>query len=399
MDIAERSWARPTVFTRLAVLLFLMEWVRGAFLIAFLPSYAVTRLGFDISLIGLAVSVHYLTDTAIKGFVGYLLDRYSSRLILHAGFVLAMAGIGLMMMTHVGWVLLAAAALLGIGFSPIWLVCLSQVKEENRATRMGTLYVYWLAGLGLGPVLLNFVLDFGDKTAMLVLIGVFALGWLVIGNTDIPISAKPLPNVPVRQQFRIMWKGMKRAGFLLPGMILQTTAGGMLVPFLSVFGTEKLGLSHSEFSVVLMAGGMFAVVFMIPMGKLFDAFGGKSFLVIGFGTFAAALFGLSYVDTFVQALGLAVLMGCSYAVLLPAWNALMARFVPQDSQATGWGIFTSVEGAGVVVGPLIGSWLASSGNISMPFYTSAALLSMISLFYLFTPSAKFAAPASRHLQE
>jgi MFS family permease len=399
MDIIDRTVVRSTVFTRLAVLLFLVEWVRGAFLIAFLPSYAVSRLGFDVSLVGVAVSVHYLTDTLIKGFVGHLLDRFSVRLVIHGGLILAMLGIGLMMVAHVGWVLLAAAGLLGVGFSPIWLVCLSQVKEENRASQMGHLYIYWLAGLGLGPVLLNFIMDFGDKTAMLVLIGVFAMGWLVIGKTDISISSELYRNEPVREQLVRLWHRMRKAGFLVPGMVLQTTAAGMLVPFLSVYAVGHMGLSHSEFSIVLMTGGAFAVVSMIPMGKLFDSFGGKWFLVLGFGVFAAALFALYYVDSLTEAVVLAILMGSSYAALLPSWNALMARYVPQESQGTGWGIFSTVEGAGVVVGPLIGSWLAAGGNISLPFWTSAALLGLISLFYLCTPSGKFHAPSPRYLEE
>ncbi|TJY44070.1 MFS transporter [Cohnella pontilimi] len=389
MAIIKRAFARPGVFTRLAVLLFLMEWVRGAFLIAFLPEYAVSRLGFDLSLIGLAVSVHYLSDTLIKGFVGALLDRFSAKVVLHAGFLLAMTAFALMMFTHAGWILIAASCLLGIGFSPVWLVCLSQVQEENRASQMGVLYIYWLAGLGLGPVLLNFVMDLGDQAAMLVLTAAFAAGWLVVRKTEVPISSISLQMMPMRQQLNQLWHGIKGAGFLLPGMLLQTTAGGMLVPFLTVFATERLGLTHSEFSAVMMTGGAFAVVSMVPMGKLFDSFGGKWFLVAGFGAIAAALARLCFAQSFGEAVALAIVIGCSYAALLPAWNALMARHVPQESQGAGWGILTSIEGAGVVVGPLLGSWLAAGGHTAAPFWTSAVLLGFISLFYLVVPSAKF----------
>jgi MFS family permease len=389
MNIIDRWLGKSGTFNRLAVLLFLIEWVRGAFLIAFLPSYAVTRLGFNLSVIGVAVSVHYLMDTIFKGFAGYLLDRYSARLILNGGFILATMGIGLMMFTHVEWVLLVASGLLGIGFSPIWLVCLSQVKEENRASQMGLLYVYWLAGLGLGPVVLNFIMDLGDNAAMFLVIGVFVLGWLVIGKADISVSKASIRNVPIRLQCMRMWSKMKKAGFLVPGMLLQTTAAGMLVPFLTVYAVNHLGLSRSELSIVMMIGGAFAVLAMIPMGKLYDSFGGKWFLVIGFAVFGGALYRLTYTRTWMEAMVLASLMGLAYAVLLPSWNALLARYVPEDAQGTGWGIFSSLEGAGVVVGPLLGSWLASRGDISLPFWTSAALFGLISLVYLFTPSFKF----------
>lgn len=389
MDIIERRLGLPGALTRLAVALFLMEWIRGAFLITFLPSYAVTRLGFDLSIIGVAVSVHYLSDTIVKVMVGYLLDRFNAKLILNIGFILAIAGIGLMMSTHLGWVLLMASGLLGVGFSPIWIVCMSQVKEESRASQMGLIYVFWLAGLGLGPVVLNFIMDIGDNAAMLTLIGAVALAWLVLVKADISVPATPIRNIPIQVQWSGLWSRIKSAGFLLPGMLLQTTAAGMLVPFLTLYAVHHLGLSRSELSIIMISGAAIAVLAMIPMGKFYDAVGGKWFLVFGFGVFGGGLYWLTYTRSFTEAMIIAMLMGLAYAVLLPAWNALLSRYVPEDAQGTGWGVISTLEGAGVVAGPLVGSWLAKIGNISLPFWASAVLFGCISLVYAMTPSFKF----------
>lgn len=68
-----------------AAILFLVEFVRGAFLISFLPAYGVHRLGLSTAGVGIAVSVHYVTDTLIKCGAGYLLDRFSLRLIARSG--------------------------------------------------------------------------------------------------------------------------------------------------------------------------------------------------------------------------------------------------------------------------------------------------------------------------
>jgi MFS family permease len=389
MDIIDRRLGLPGALTRLAVALFLMEWIRGAFLITFLPSYAVTRLGFDLSLIGVAVSVHYLSDTIVKIFVGYLLDRFNARLILHIGFVLAIVGIGLMISTHIGWVLIMASGLLGVGFSPIWIVCMSQVKEENRASQMGLIYVFWLAGLGLGPVVLNFIMDIGDNVTMMTLIGAVALAWLVLVKADISAPAAPIGSIPIQEQWFGMWSTIKSAGFLLPGMLLQTTAAGMLVPFLTIYAVDHLGLSRSELSIIMISGAAIAVLAMIPMGKFYDSVGGKWFLVFGFGVFGGALYWLTYTRSFKEALVIAILMGLAYAVLLPAWNALLSRYVPENAQGAGWGMISTLEGAGVVAGPLVGSWLAKIGSISLPFWASAVLFGCISLVYAITPSFKF----------
>ncbi|RKP58180.1 MFS transporter [Cohnella endophytica] len=373
-------------FLRNALMLFFMEWVRGAFLISLLPSFAADRWGLSLALIGTAVSVHYLTDNLVKSFVGFMLDRYPARFVLHSGFALALIGIGMTLFIHVPWVLLVSSGLLGIGFSPIWLVSLSQVKEEKRAEQMGLLYVFWLAGLGLGPLTINLFLDYGYRAAFTLLISMFVAGWLLVGRGHGRISSLSMTSVPIRKQLVQLWDRLKKSRVLVPGMVLQTMAAGMLIPFLSTFAVDRVGLSHAQFSLVILTGGGFAVASLVPLGKWFDRYNSKWFLVCGFGLFSVALFALLFVRSFFSIEGAAILMGVSYAGLLPAWNALMARYIPPESQGAGWGIFSTVEGMGIVVGPLIGSWLAASGNIALPFAVSAVLFGLISLYYCFLRS-------------
>jgi MFS family permease len=384
MAINDASKASSTPFRSLCLQLFFIEWVRGAILVVLMPSLALSRPAFSLSVIGLAVSLHYLTDALIKGWVGYLLDRYP-RLVLHAGYTLAAIGVVLMATAYHPTVLILASCLLGAGLSPVWLICLGRVEETNRAAQMGVLYVYWLAGLGSGPVLIGYALDLGSIFGFLMVTAFVAAGWILASMTKIPKNSYSLGNVPLKQQLAGLWHRVRKARFLLPGMLLQTTAAGIMVPVLSAFSTDHLALSHSQFSIVMMAGGASAVIALVPMGKLFDAIGGKWFLVIGFGVFSVALYFLTNVESFSHVAGLAILMGFAYAALLPAWNALMARFVPEDSKGMDWGIFSSVEGLGVVIGPLIGSWLASGNHITLPFIVSSGLFGLIGLIYLITP--------------
>ncbi|WP_025700923.1 MFS transporter, partial [Paenibacillus forsythiae] len=181
MDIVNKPGRADTSLARLGLALFFMEWVRGAFLVAFLPMYAMEHLGLTAAAVGIAVSIHYLTDSLIKGFIGYLLDRMPQQAVLHGGFAVALAGLVLMVTTRHAGVLITASALLGAGFSPIWIICMSQVREENRARQMGSLYVYWMAGLGLGTVMINVIMDWGLTPALLVIVLFFAAGWIMAG--------------------------------------------------------------------------------------------------------------------------------------------------------------------------------------------------------------------------
>ncbi|WP_042206704.1 MFS transporter [Paenibacillus durus] len=395
MDTANKTVAPDTAIARLGLALFFIEWVRGAFLVAFLPIYALDHLGLSASVVGIAVSIHYLTDSLIKGFIGYLLDRLPHQIVLHSGFGIALAGLFLMVTTHHAGILIAASALLGAGFSPIWIICMSQVREENRARQMGSLYVYWMAGLGLGTVMINVIMDFGLTVSLLVIGLFFAAGWIFAGLTRLAEAPALGIEMTVGEQFTALWHKVKRGGFLVPGMLLQTAAGGMIVPLLTTFAVNQLGLSHSGLSLALLIGGGAAVLLMVPMGRLFDMIGGKWFLVLGFAVFSASLFLLTSADSFASVVILALLMGCAYATLLPSWNALMALYIPESSVGMSWGLLFSVEGLGAVIGPFIGGWLASGGNEIIPFKVSACIFGVISLIYLLSPAEMFAHPERR----
>ncbi|UUZ90469.1 MFS transporter [Paenibacillus sp. P25] len=346
----------------------------GAYLVSFLPTYAEDMLGYSVAVVGAAVSVHYVTDTALKCLAGYLLDRFSLRVIVHSGLFISLIGLLGMYRIHQPWVLIVAAAVFGIGISPVWLVALSKVKEEERASQMGVLYTVWLIGLGAGPVVINFLLDLSYSLSFWLMVGLWTLAWITALRMKNTVESRP-DYIPIRRQAALLWERMKAMKPLLPGMILQTMVASMLVPILPGFAAKTLGLSHAGYSWVLMAGGAFTVAFLIPMGRWSDKTRGRKwFLVCGFAAFAASLYGLTLVSTLTVALVLAALLGFAYSAVLPSWNAPLADYVPKEQQGLGWGLFSSVEGIGVIIGPVLGGWLADRFGDSVAVITSAVLL-------------------------
>jgi len=366
------------------VILFLVEFVRGAFLVSFLPTYAVNALGFSVTTVGWAVSIHYITDTLIKCYAGYLLDRFPLRFIVSSGLAVSLGGLWLLYQVHSVWLLVGASALFGIGLSPIWLVCLSKVKPEHRAEQMGLLYTCWLAGLGAGPIVINFVIDKSYAISFWLMMALWAASLvlsLFISNTKLSAPTQ----IPLQKQLTMLWERLRSMKQLLPGMTLQTTAAGMLVPVLPGFASHALGFNYSQYSYLLIAGGALTVFALIPMGKLSDRFGKRWFLVVGFAAFSITLFALTLTNRLWMAIVLAALLGISYAAVLPAWNALLAQYVPKNNMGLGWGLFSSVEGIGVIVGPVLGGWIADTFSESMTVLASAVLLGAIAVYYLIAP--------------
>ncbi|MDF2716182.1 MAG: transporter [Paenibacillus sp.] len=376
------TWTVP--FIRLSLMLFVIEFVRSALLISFLPAYAVGHLGVSLAAVGLAVSIHYMADTAVKIGAGYLLDRFSSKRMVHISFAVSIAGLCTVYYGYQPWLLIAGSVLLGIGASPIWLICLSSIREQGRGSQLGAIYTVWLASLGAGPIVLNFVMDLDFALSFWLLLAMLAAGWLISLRTGVERQVVP-DSVPFRVQLSLLKGKLGQMKPLVPGMVLQTAAAGLLVPVLPTFATNRLGLDYSGYSLVLIVGGAVTAAGLIPMGRLSDKWGHRRFLVAGFFGLAAALIMLLSSSGLPSAMLLASVLGLSYAVVLPSWNAVLSAFIPSESKGTGWGVLSSIEGIGIMIGPVIGGWVAGVFDETVTVAVSACLLAAIALFYLLVP--------------
>ncbi|WP_238392662.1 MFS transporter [Paenibacillus antri] len=385
---AIRNLSVPMPLARLAFLFFLIEFVRGAILISYIPKYAVDELYLTVTTVGFAVTMHYVADTVAKLGIGYLLDRFPLQWILQTCFALSIVGLLMLEYAMEAWVLVVGSILFGVGASPIWLVGMSSVTESERGKQMGALYMAWMMGLGLGPVMLNFFLDWFDYgISFLVLLGMTALAWAISWFVK---GAENIPHPePFFRQLGALAVHMKAVKPLLPGMILQTLGAAMLLPILPTFAEENLLLTNSQYSFFLLTGGAFAVLALVPMGRLSDKLGKKWFLIAGFLSVAFGLYMITTIETLWVCLFWAIVLGVSYAAVLPAWNALLAQFVPPQQKGVGWGVFSTVEGIGVMLGPVIGGIIADSFGLSVPFLVAAALFLFIGLFYVWFPFRLF----------
>ncbi|REE78806.1 putative MFS family arabinose efflux permease [Paenibacillus taihuensis] len=373
-----------------SVILFFVEFVRGAALISFLPIYGEKILGLSLDIIGIAITAHYLTDTALKMAIGYLLDRFSIRFVVHTGLFISLIGIFLVPFADMPWLFIVAAALYGVGISPIWIVCLTKVSDDRRAMQMGFLYTIWFVGIGAGPIVSNLLLDYSKSFTYYLLLGFALLCWLLslfINNTKATGAATSLPP---REQFVILKDRLRHMRLLLPGMVLQTMGAGMLVPILPSFAENRLGMNGAQYSLLLTAGGACTVLGLIPLGRLSDILGGKKwFLVLGFVFIGVSLYMLSLAPPMWECIVLTGVLGLSYATLLPAWNALLANYVPPKQQGLGWGIFSTVEGIGGMIGPVVGGTLATWQGQSTVLWYSGIMYAVIGFFYIWFPFRAF----------
>lgn len=375
----------------LLLLLFLTEFARGAFFFTFLPFWTVNYLGFSVTVVGFAVSAQYLTETLFKTFAGWQFDRLGKP-VLVGGLTLSFLSLLVLKQWPAPAVLVACAGLFGLGFSPLWLGVISNVapvETPRRATKISMVFACWLAGAGSGMVSVNFLMAKNYHAVFTLVAALWVFSLLIAWFSSSSPKRRPGPAAGKPPG---IWDALKRMAtnkimthLLFPGMFFQTLAAGLLLPVLPLFVQQYLHLDHNQYAVLLLAGGAAAVLSLPPMGHLADRLALKYLLGSGFGLSGLFLGFFACTREATGAFPLAVLLGISYAMILPAWNSLLARIIPPESQATGWGVFATIEGLGITVGPALGGLAARLIGMPGTLLATTAVLLTASLFYFFYP--------------
>lgn len=383
---------QPFLFGLLLALMF-SEFVRGALTLSLLPTYGKTVLGFAVEWTALALSLHYLVDTLFRAPVGWVIDRVGQRGVLLAGLAISFTAIYWMSHLHTITSLLLCASLYGLGVTPMWPAAMSGISLSTptfkRASFVGYLYIFWLVGTGLGPVLINLVIGPTYHFAFALLLIVNGLAFL----TTFFLVHAPVQKVRAQSHFKStdwvgLWKNIREVAYLFPGMFAQTFAVSSLIPILALYAKLILKVSGLTYSSILVAGGVFTIVMLIPAGRLVDKFGARIFLVGAFFLAGTTLSIYPLHHTLVTTYIVVAVLGIAYGFILPAWNFVLDRNIDADKKATLWGVFMTVEGLGSSLGPYLGGKVWDSLSPEAPFWMSAIVIFLMGALYIVLPIHK-----------
>ncbi|PWI57969.1 MFS transporter [Sulfoacidibacillus thermotolerans] len=382
---------KPFVASALVTLL-LVEFVRGALLLALLPNIGVDALGLTPAAIGLAISVHYFFDNILRSPMGFLADHFGHRFVLVTGLFIAAVGLIVIARATNPVNLTVGAGILGVGTSPLWPSVISTVtgtvSEQQKASAMGYIYIAWLIGGGAGPVVINLVLGLSYRVAFMLLISLLLLGGLLALLTKPEQSTlqgdEPfLVLIAPRRYFSEIIVNLKQIRILFPGMFVQTLAIGILIPVLTPYARVVLGVSPQLQSVAMVIVGGTTAIFLPIMGKLVDRIGARPFLSGGFLLTAIGLILFTLQTAIWPAIGFMLVLALSYAMILPSWNSVLDGAIDREKRGAMWGVFMTVEGLGTATGPYIGGRLWQAFGPQAPFWMSAIVVGTMGLLYLF----------------
>lgn len=375
-----RHWIRPH-----ALLIGLFECGRGALLLTLLPNHLRFGVGHQMSVVGLVLSTYSFTELAAKLPSGWLVDRTGRRLPLTVGLLLSLVSVGLFMEARQTWTILAAAALGGVGGSPVWPSVVAGVAEateaRDRGGAMGAVFTGWMLGTGIGFITANFLLEVHTTAAFGFVFGCLLLSLLLVPQVT-EDARTPEAGPSLRASVHETGAAASRLWPLVGGMLLQTVATGMLLPILSPYAREVLHLTPLWIGALLVAGPGLAVLFLVPLGRTIDRIGRVEVLPVSLGVGALVLFTLPLLRSPWALVPMVAILGLAYATLLPAWNALIIDLLPPHRRATVLGFAMSVEGLGIALGSAAGGVLWDAFGPSAPFHTAALVLAFVALGYL-----------------
>lgn len=403
--IARKKLLNPT-FACLWVIMFLVEFVKGALIVAVLPVYMGDVLKLSAFAIGLSFSLQYIGDNLFRSPAGWLIERIGFRLTMTLGLCITLGAVAMIAFLKTMGFLVLGCALLGIGTAPLWpcvLMGITAVAEENKnfATAMGVMQISSLGGTGLGPVLINFLVDGSYRPVFWLLLA--CVGLVVIVSLFLPGKTGGRPGAKrgeadpetlgkalrqggiwrhIRATLREIRENLHVSPLLYPALFLRSFAVGLLTPVITLYVRSELGLPPETFSFMLVIGGGITVAGLIPIGKLVDRFGTRWFLHVGFALAAVAI-GIFAVTSSVSLVWLLVmLIGVSYAFILPTWDTMLSHLLPEGEKGTVWGLFLTIQGTGMVVGPIVSGKMWDVLGPSAPFLASSAVMALLFFLHL-----------------
>ena len=382
------------VVLRVAVVIGLAE-LGFATVIPLLPLHLTERLGASVKMVGLVVAAFALTETFLKTAWGSVADRLGRRPMIIGGLMLSSLAPLLMSMLRQAWLFVPLRVIDGAGSSALWPAASAIIADttpaHRRATAMGALNMFFLAGFAFGPSLGLFVVGFsGSYTAGFYLAGILLLAAAAVaavtlrglGHTHLPtpdMDAVGYHGTAPSPELEAVVEEARRVpllGVMLVVAFVQTFGAGLLAPIMVIYAKRIVGLSEHMIGTLFLVLMLAVALASLVAGHFADRWGKLRSVSVGMVLGSLGMWLLPLSPRLSMLLGSAVLLGVSYALSLPAWHALISELAPPGRTGLAMGAAQTAQGLGLVLGPVLGGVMWDTLGHRWPFIGAAALLTL-----------------------
>ena len=376
-------------FSILLTTIILMELAHGIELIALFPLYLSSGMREGADVIGITLSTYLVADILARTPAGWAADRWGRKPMLLLGILFSALPLLVMPRVESPVLFLALNAVNGMGAGFTWPAIYAAVADAYGRDRyglvLGIVNMVMLGGIALGPIAGGFLLSRESYTAAFTtcfIVVVLAFVLVVAFLREHRAARAPqvqVESLPWRTLADQMNATLRR--LLVIGLLL-TLALGLMLPLISLFGRDVLHLAPDQFALVLIPPGLITAALIIPAGHWADRRGRYTPLMVGLILLAIPFAGAPFsIDPLIVSMG-ATLAGVGYALLVPAWNALVMDWIPENARGLFLGAVATAQGIGLAVGPSLGGTLWERIGVYAPFEVAALFLGLAAVLTL-----------------
>lgn len=154
---------------------------------------------------------------------------------------------------------------------------------------------------------------------------------------------------------------------MIVGIVLATAGGSMIWPFLLIYASGKLNLPLSTVATLISINAGTGLLASLIAGTLADKVGRKVVMNISLTVNGLAYFLLMHAETYMQFVGLMIMVGLSNPLYQVGADAMLADMIPSEKRTDAYAINRIANNAAFALGPAIGGFLATR-SYDLAFY-------------------------------
>ena len=185
--------------------------------------------------------------------------------------------------------------------------------------------------------------------------------------------------------YRRAYAGLPRQAWILFAVNLVNAAGIMVIFFLSLYFTQRLGFSPAKAGRALSLYGVGSLAGAYLGGWLSDRIGSISVQKLSLASSGLLLIALGQIRSSALVLPALLVFGLFAGSLYPANATSMSRVCPSDLQVKGFALNRLANNLGVTIGPALGGLLALRDYKLLFWVDGLTCLAAVALFVLIWP--------------
>jgi MFS family permease len=175
---------------------------------------------------------------------------------------------------------------------------------------------------------------------------------------------------------------------LIFSVFIDHMGAAMLYPFLALYVTSHFKVGMTQAGQLFAIFSVSAIIGSMIGGAMADKFGRKKVILFGMVASASSSLLMGFVDDIRWFYLIAAFMGVLANCGSPAQNAMVGDLLPQEKQASGFGMIRVAFNISFAFGPLIGGYLAGI-NFLYIFLFDAFISYVTAVFFLiFIPETR-----------